>query len=473
MNKNKTKIVATIGPATSSKEILKELIITGVNVCRLNFSHGSHEDHLKVMELIREINSELKCNTAILADLQGPKLRIGEVENNGVLLNENHIIEFTNEKCLGNANRVYMSYSLFPRDVAVGDYILVDDGKIKLQATETNGIDMVKARVIHGGILSSKKGVNLPNTKISLPSMTEKDIADAHFALDHDVDWIALSFVRSAKDIIDLKDLIAHKGKHTMVIAKIEKPEAMDHIDEIIAVTDGIMVARGDLGVEMPFNQVPLMQKTIVEKCIKFAKPVIIATQMLESMITNSTPTRAEATDVANAVIDGASAVMLSGETGVGKYPIEVILAMKSIICYTEQFGYKYNRYHEPIVYDESFIPDSICLNAGKLSNQINAQAIIVLTYSGYTSFRIASHRLSSDVFAFTPNEMLLRQMSLLWGVKAYKSPEFFHTDDAIDFTLNILSKEQRIKKDDLVIHIGSTPLNKRCTTNMVKLTKL
>jgi pyruvate kinase len=470
MHFNRTKIVATVGPASSSRQMLNQLIDAGVNVFRLNFSHGTHADHKQVIEHILNLNQEKNTNVALLVDLQGPKLRVGDIENNGVQLVDGDEIDFVNEECLGNSKKVYMSYKLFPMDVKPGDVILIDDGKLKLEAVFTNKVNLVRARVIHGGILSSKKGVNLPSTHISLPSLTRKDIEDANFALDHGVDWIALSFVRSVTDIADLKDLIRKKKKHTKVIAKIEKPEALNEIDNIIDVTDGVMVARGDLGVEMPFHEVPLMQKMLVEKCIKFAKPVIIATQMMESMIQNFSPTRAEANDVANAVIDGASALMLSGETSVGQYPVEVIQSMYKIITYTEQKGYKYYREHSPSVMNHSFIPDSICSSACTMAQQTRAKSIIVLTYSGYTAFRIASHRPDANIFAFTPEKGLLRQMSLLWGTRPYLTDEFLFTNDAVEFTLKYLKENNLIDESELLVHVGSIPLNKRGQTNMVKL---
>ncbi|MCA1758581.1 MAG: pyruvate kinase, partial [Bacteroidales bacterium] len=308
---SQTKIVATIGPASSSKEVLTKLIQEGVDVFRLNFSHSTQDEFLKSVRLIKVLNKQLNTHVAILADLQGPKLRIGEIENNRIDLIEGDFVTFVNQKCVGTKERIYMSYQEFARDVNAGEFILIDDGKIKLEVIETNLIDTVKAKVIYGGPLSSKKGVNLPNTKVSLPCLTDEDISNANFALDNEADWIALSFVRRASDILDLKELIKKKNGHAGVIAKIEKPEALDEIDQIIEITDGVMVARGDLGVEVSFVRVPLIQKQIVEKCIAKAKPVIIATQMMESMITNFTPTRAEANDVANAVLDGADALML------------------------------------------------------------------------------------------------------------------------------------------------------------------
>ncbi len=465
----KTKIIATIGPASSSKEQLKNLFKAGVNVCRLNFSHGSHADHLEVINRILELNEELGVNVALLADLQGPKLRIGEVENNEIELVEGAEIKFVNTPCLGNLEKVYMSYTRFAEDVNIGDTILIDDGKLKLEVTYTNGKDTVSAKVIFGGVLSSKKGVNLPKTKISLPSLTEKDIADAEFALEHDVDWIALSFVRKAEDILDLRKIVEARKKHTHVIAKIEKPEALDVIDDIIEVSDGIMVARGDLGVELHFSEVPIKQKMIVDKCVKHAKPVIIATQMMESMINNFSPTRAEANDVANAVIDGTSAVMLSGETSIGKFPVEVIKAMASIIRDAEEYGYKYYRTQEPKIEKETFILDSTCHTASIMAVQSKVKTIIVLTYSGDSVRKIASYRPKANIYGFTPNKHLLRQMSLFWGVQSYPCQDFMFTNDAVEYTLTSLFYQKKIKAGELVVSVGTLPLNKKGSTNMVK----
>jgi len=388
-----TKIVATLGPATSSKEVLRKMIEEGLDVFRLNFSHSSQEEHLQLINLIKELNAEMGTHVAILADLQGPKLRVGEIENNRIDLETGEIITFVSQKCVGNKEKIYMSYQEFAGDVNVGEFILIDDGKLKLEIIETNKKDTVKARVIYGGPLSSKKGVNLPNTKVSLPSLTEEDKKNASFAIDNEVDWIALSFVRKASDIIDLKELIKKKHGSAGVIAKIEKPEALKEIDEIIDLTDGVMVARGDLGVEIPFDEVPIIQKMIVNKCIERSRPVIIATQMMESMINNFTPTRAEVTDVANAVLDGADALMLSGETSVGKYPVETIFNMQKIINYTETHGKPFNRRNLPIEGTPTFIPNSICYNATFLASQMKAQAIVAFTHSGFTAYRLSAAR--------------------------------------------------------------------------------
>ncbi|MCB8999568.1 MAG: pyruvate kinase [Bacteroidales bacterium] len=465
-----TKVIATLGPASQEKDVLRQMFEEGIDVCRLNFSHGSHEDHLKNIQTIRELNQELDANVAILADLQGPKLRIGVVENNGVELVNGSSFKLVSEKCEGTAEKAYMSYELLPRDVKIGEIILIDDGKIKLEVTDTNRKDTVTTRVIYGGILSSKKGVNLPHTKVSLPSLTEKDKEDAIFALEHNVDWIALSFVRSVNDIIDLKALIKQSKKNTRIIAKIEKPEAINEIDQIIDMTDAIMVARGDLGVEVDFDRVPMLQKQIVEKCINQSKPVIIATQMMESMITNFRPTRAEATDVANAVLDGADTLMLSGETSTGKFPVGVINSMQKIIDWTEDNGFKYFRNHPPKEFTRTFLPDSICYNACAMAEQTQARAIITFTHSGYTAFRISSYRPKAGIFAFTMNKSLLPVLSLVWGVRAFESEQHQTMEAYINASLQFLLKKNLIKHGDVVVSVGSMPVLERGKTNMLKL---
>ncbi len=465
-----TKVIATLGPASSSKEVLQKLFEEGIDVCRLNFSHGSHEVHLKTINLIRDINKKNGTHVAMLADLQGPKLRVGEMENNGVELVDGQIFRFVNEPCIGTAEKAYMSYAHLPKDVSVGEQILVDDGKICLEVISTNGKNEVKTKVISGGILSSKKGVNLPQTNVSLPSLTEKDIIDANFALDQGIDWIALSFVRSVTDILELKELIKRsKRPQARVIAKIEKPEALKEIDQIIDMSDGIMVARGDLGVEVPFDQVPLIQKNIVHKCISSSKPVIVATQMMESMITNFRPTRAEANDVGNAVLDGADALMLSGETSVGKYPVGVVNSMQKIIDATEK-GYNYFRNNPPREFSRTFLADSMCFAACSLAEQTHAKAIITFTHSGYTAFRIASHRPDAAIFAFTDNERIIPKLSLVWGVRAYFSEVHTNIDDYIKFSIERLKDMGLITEEDVVVHVGSTPASDRGRTNMVKL---
>jgi pyruvate kinase len=467
---SKTKILATLGPATSSKEVLKKMISEGVDVFRLNFSHSKKDEFAKLINLIKELNSEQELSVSILADLQGPKLRVGEIENNLLNLAEGDIVTFVSDKCVGTKERIYMSYKEFPQDVNTGETILIDDGKIKLEVTETNKTDTVKAKVVYGGPLSSKKGVNLPNTTISLPCLTEEDISNAIFAIEQGVDWIALSFVRKPADIYDLKELIKSKGGHAGVIAKIEKPEAVKEIDGIIELADGIMVARGDLGVEMPFEEVPLIQKTIIGKCIRQSKPVIIATQMMESMITNFRPTRAEATDVANAVLDGADALMLSGETSVGKYPVETITSMQEIISYTEDNGNPFFKEHAPIEGTLTFLSDSICYNAARLAQQSKAKAIITFTYSGYTALRIASHRPNADIYAFTNNKILMRYLSLVWGVRPFYLQKYDLLEEAIQESIEILKSKNLLHEGDCVIHAGSSPFNEQGRTNILKV---
>jgi pyruvate kinase len=471
LERSHAKVIATIGPACHDKKILEEMIHEGVDVFRFNFSHGDHDEQLERLEMVKALNKELKTNVAMLADLQGPKLRIGVIENEPVMLVEGAELEFSTKKCTGTADKVFISYDQFPQDVKKGDIILIDDGKLRLKVKESNGVDSVMTEVEIGGPLSSKKGVNLPSTAISKPSLTEKDVADAKFALSQDVDWIALSFVRKAQDIYDLREIIEASGKHAGIIAKIEKPEALEELDAIVEASDAIMVARGDLGVEIDFHKVPLIQKSIVNKCISQSKPVIIATQMMESMITNATPTRAEANDVANAVLDGADTVMLSGETSVGKYPVGTIKNMQKIIDSTEFRGFHFFRKHPPKIHNQTFIEDSVCYNAVVMAEQTEASAIICLTNSGYTAYRISSHRPRANIFCFTMNKDLLRKLSLVWGARAFYFADCDNINDYIDYSMNYLQSQNLIKKDQLVVHVGSIPLLSRGKTNMIKLT--
>ncbi len=466
----KTKIVATLGPASSDKDTLRQMFQAGLNVCRLNFSHGSHEDHAAVVKTIRELNDETGLNVAILADLQGPKIRTNEMENNGVELVNGSIVTIGIEKVVGTAQRFSINYEKLPQDVQAGERILLDDGKLALEVVATDGKKEFTAKVIHGGILSSKKGVNFPNTRISMPSLTPKDLEDLEFALTQDVDWIGLSFVRSARDIIELKHIIASKKAKAKVIAKIEKPEAIDDIDEIIRESDGLMVARGDLGVEVPFQKVPLIQKMLITKCITQAKPIIVATQMMETMINNITPTRAEVNDVANAVLDGADAVMLSGETSVGKFPVEVIKTMANIVTEMEQFDGIYNKEELPERNQARFITDSICFNACRLSQRVEANAILTMSFSGYTAYKIASQRPKSTIFVFTSNKQILTQLNLVWGVRAFYYDKQISTDHTIADIKYLLKKENLLQEGDLVINVASIPLEELGSSNMLKL---
>ena len=466
----KTKIVATLGPASSDKEILRQMFEAGVNVCRLNFSHGAYEDHASVVKTIRELNDETGLNVAILADLQGPKIRTNEMENNGVeLINGSEVLIVT-EKVLGTAQKFSINYADLPKDVKPGERILLDDGKLALEVISSDGSKEIKVKVIHGGILSSKKGVNFPNTKISMPSLTSKDLLDLQFALEQDVDWVGLSFVRSARDIIELKHIIAGEKRKAKVIAKIEKPEAIDDIDAIIKESDGLMVARGDLGVEIPYQNVPIIQKMLISKCITHAKPIIVATQMMESMITNISPTRAEVNDVANAVLDGADAVMLSGETSVGKHPVEVIKTMSNIVREMEKFEGIYNKEELPERDQSRFITDSICFNACRLSQRVESNAILTMSFSGYTAYKIASQRPKAPIFVFTSNKNILTQLNLVWGVRAFYYDKHISTDHTIADIKYLLKKEGLLAQGDLVINVASIPLEDRGSSNMLKL---
>lgn len=466
----RTKIVATIGPASAPKEVLKTMMEEGVNVCRLNFSHGSHDDHLSVIETIRELNEETGLHVAILADLQGPKIRTGKMKDNGVELISGNTVRIVTHDLEGTAEVFSINYELFPQDVNAGEKILLDDGKIELSVLETNGKDEIIAKVQHGGILSSKKGVNFPNTAISMPSLTNKDKEDLAFALKHNVDWIGLSFVRSARDIIELKHLIANENKKAKVVAKIEKPEAIADIDSIIKHSDALMVARGDLGVEIPYQNVPLLQKKIIKSCNLHAKPVIVATQMMESMITNITPTRAEVNDVANAVLDGADAVMLSGETSVGKFPVQVITTMANIVKEVEKFNDIYNKEELPERDQNRFITDSICFNAVRLSRRVEAKAILTMSFTGYTAYKIASQRPKAKIYVFTSNRDILTQLNLIWGVNGFYYDKTVSTDHTIADIKYLLKKDGLLNEGDLVINIASMPIESHGNSNMLKL---
>ena len=466
---NKTKIIATVGPACNKKEQLLELIKEGVDVFRLNFSHGSHEDHLKVIQFVRELNAEHNLHIALLQDLQGPKIRTREVENNGVELVAGSEVILTTEKMIGNSHVVSHTYMEMPNDVKTGNRILLDDGKLELKVTKIEGIQ-VFTEVIYGGILKSKKGINLPHTNISIPALTEKDREDLVFGLEHEVDWIALSFVRTADEIIELKELIHQAGKQCKVIAKIEKPEALVNIDSIIEATDAIMVARGDLGVEVTAEEVPLFQKMMVRKCNLAAKPVIIATQMLESMITSPRPTRAETNDIANAVIDGTDVVMLSAETASGMYPVLAVRSMNDTIRFVETKTDVYNREHNVLLEGENKMSNSVILSACQLAKDVNAKAIIGSSSSGHSATRIACYRPKSDIFIFTDNPKLLSSLSLVWGVRAFYLEKVTSTDETIDVMEKILKDNDLLQAGDVVVTTASMPVAYKQRTNMLKL---
>jgi len=468
---NKTKIVATIGPACMDLFTLERMILSGVNICRLNGSHGDHAMMQKIIDNVRLLNEKLNTHIAILFDLQGPKIRIGDILEGSFTLSNGSELMLTPQQVEGNAEQVFIKYPQFHKDVKVGDFVLIDDGKLELRIEEILADERVRTKVIHGGVLSSRKGVNLPNTEISLPSLTEKDKADLLFALENNVEWIGLSFVRKAQDVIELKEIIKAHKKHSKVVAKIEKPTAVDFIDDIIDVSDAIMVARGDLGVEMAMEKVPMIQKMIVQKANQKAKPVIIATQMMESMISNYRPTRAEANDVANAVYDGADALMLSGETSVGNFPIETVQAMQKIISEVEKNDSIYFKSAPLNKKSLNFIPESICLNACEMARHADARAIIAMTHSGMTAFRIAAHRPKSNIYIFTDNRSLLNTLSLLWGVRGFYYDKYESTDNTVQEIKEYLKDKKLIEAGDYIINVASTPLHARATANTIKLT--
>jgi pyruvate kinase len=465
---NKTKIVATVGPASNNKDMLRALIKEGVDVFRLNFSHGSHEDHLKVITAVRELNQELGTTISLLQDLQGPKIRVQEMQPDTVIVRGQELT-ITTRQLLGNNEICSTSYVHLPRDVKFGDMILVDDGKIELKVKEVRDTEVV-TEVVYGGPLKSRKGINLPFTKVSAPSLTEKDLKDLEFGIKNELDWIALSFVRKASDIIELREILDRNKSLSRIVAKIEKPEALSNIDEIIAATDACMVARGDLGVEIWLEEVPMVQKMLVEKCNKAGKPVIVATQMMESMIENPRPTRAETNDVANSVMDGADAVMLSAETAAGKYPIEVIRSMVRTIASVEKNPNLYFRFREVDPTSPIYINDSLVLAACKLAKDVGAKAIVGMTASGYTAFKSSSHRPNANIFVFTGNRSLINKMNLVWGSRAYVYDKNESTDETISDVENILKREGHVKSGDIFIFLASMPISERARTNTLKI---
>ena len=469
---HRTKIVATVGPSCDSYEKLLELVKAGVNVFRLNFSHGSHEDKLAIIEHIRNINKSEPYNIAILADLQGPKLRVGEIANNALEVKVGDILTFTNEKCVGTLDKIYVSYPNLAGDVVVGNIILIDDGKLEVKVVSIEENGDVRVVVTLGGILSSKKGINLPDTKISLPALTEKDLIDLEFIILQKCDWVALSFVRSVEDITYLRRLLNEQQSKTKIIAKIEKPEALVNIREIILESDGIMVARGDLGVELPVERIPLIQKELIRKCIHRAKPVIVATQMMESMIDRVKPNRSEITDVANAVLEGADAVMLSGETATGQHPALVVKTMRKIIAEVESKEYRYNRGEDlrPQPHSPSFHSDAICYSACRIANDVEANALIGMTQSGYTAFMLSSYRPSSPLYIFTKEKSLVNQLSLSWGVRAFYYAEEISLDEIISDQIDILKERGFLTTGQVVVNTGSTPVDQHLPTNVIKI---
>lgn len=469
----RTKIVATVGPACSTYEKLLDLVKAGVNVFRLNFSHGSFEDKAQIIELIREINKNEPYNLAILGDLQGPKLRVGELENGQIELKPGDEFIFTTEKIVGTKEKIYVSYPNLAKDLKFGERIFLDDGKMEVKVVEVLNDKEIKISVTLGGTLLPKKGVNLPDSALTMPSLTEKDIADLDFIIEQNLDWVALSFVRHADDIIALKKRIKDKNSKIKVISKIEMPEALKNIRDIIVQSDGIMIARGDLGVEVPIEKVPIIQKEIILKCMHRAKPVIVATQMMESMMERTKPNRSEVTDVANAVLEGADAVMLSGETAMGKYPTLVVQTMSKIILEAEGSAYNYDRDDilTPQPHSPSILSDALCYSGCRLAKDVNADALVGMTQSGYTAFMLSSYRPKVPLFIFSKERSLINQLSLSWGVRAFYYAEEESLDDIFFDQINILKERGFLHSGNVVVNTGSTPINLHLPTNLLKIT--
>lgn len=466
---NRTKIIATVGPSSRGYEMLLELVKAGVDVFRINFSHGSHEEHKATISHIHKINQTLGLHIGILADLQGPKIRIGEAAKGAVLVT-NEIVKITNKEIISTDEEIFVNYQKLPREVKAGQKILIDDGKIELQVLETDRKNLIAAKVIHGGELSSRKGVNLPNTKLSVPAHTEKDLADLKFALENKANWIAISFVRSAEDIAHIRNHIKNKNE-VKVMAKVEKPEAMDHIDDIIREADAIMIARGDLGVEVPLEKMPFIQKSIVRRCIRASKPVVVATQILDSMVAHPRPTRAEINDVANDMIDGADALLLSNETSVGAHPVKVVETLERIMKYVESKEVVYNKNLVPQPKSASFLSDAVCYNACRIAEEVKAKAIVGMTRSGYTAFMLSSYRPHAKIIIFTDNLALLEILSVSWGVYPFYYDKFVSTDETISDVIQILKEKNLVNPGDIVVNTGSMPIHKQSRTNMLKVT--
>jgi len=466
-----TKIIATLGPASFEKAQIKSLIQAGANVLRLNFSHADYDILRRVIVDIRSLNKELGTTVGILGDLQGPKIRIGEMPQGGILFEPGDRLSLVTQPCVGSKDEIYINYSQLPQDIRPGDMLLLDDGKLKFKAIFSNAKDRIEMEVIAGGLLTSRKGVNLPDTEVALPSLTEKDRKDLDFILEHKLDWVALSFVRNAADVIVLREVIRSSGQDIPVMAKIEKPVAVADLENIISKSDAVMIARGDLGVEFPIEQLPLIQKHIVRLCMDLCKPVVVATQMMESMITNFMPTRAEANDVANAVLDGADALMLSGETSMGAHPPQVVEYMVRIIRAVEDQSEIYYRDHRLSQDSTNFISDQLCYLASRAALRVDAKAIVGFTKSGYTAFQVSSYRPKSGIIIFTPNRALLTRLSLVWGVRALYYDKLTSTDETIEDVGRILKSNAWLQSGDTVVNTGVMPLRSMHRANFIKLT--
>lgn len=472
----KTKIVATLGPASNSPDKMEALVKAGVDVFRINFSHADPKVLPEQVRALREIIQHHQGRCALLGDLQGPKIRIGEVKGGNIRLEAGMKVKLAGGNGLSDENLLWITYEKLVSDVKPGETILLDDGKISLKIESQTEDGLLEARILVGGILTHRKGVNLPESHLTVPSLTRKDFEDLELASQLELDWLALSFVRRAKDIIDLKREIRRLSRNWNpgIVAKIEKPEAVKNLDEIIEVSDAIMVARGDLGVEMPFEQIPAIQKTIIRKAVPLCKPVIVATQMLEGMLNNTRPTRAEINDVANSVMDGADALMLSGETSMGQYPVEAVEAMRRIIAETEKFPETYHRPHAlPATKISRAVSDAIIGSAVNLSKQLEAKALLTYTLTGYTARKLSSLRPMAPIYIFAKSPRIIRRLNLHWGITGFVQKNLLYTDDNLGQMITFLLKEQKLQKGDLVVKIAGFPMKEKIKSNMLVVSRL
>lgn len=466
----KTKIVCTIGPASESPEMLKKLITAGMNVARLNFSHGDFEEHGNRIKNIRQACQELDKNVAILLDTKGPEIRTGKLKEEPIELVQDELIILTTEEILGDKNRISVTYNDLPGDVSIGSTILIDDGLIGLTVVDIRGTE-IKCRIVNGGQIKSKKGVNVPGVSISLPGITEKDANDIRFGIEQNVDFIAASFVRKAADVLEIRELLEqNNATHIQIISKIENEEGVENLDEILEVSDGLMVARGDLGVEIPAEEVPLAQKSMIKKCNTAGKPVITATQMLDSMQRNPRPTRAEANDVANAILDGTDAVMLSGESAAGKYPVESVMTMARIAERTESALEHREIFQKQSQMQQTTITEAISQAVANSALDLHAKAIITSTESGYTSRMVSKYRPAAPIIAFTPNEHVMRRLALVWGVIPVKGELVQTTDEMIEMAIDASVKKGLIHLGDLVVITAGIPVGRSGSTNLIKV---
>lgn len=465
----RAKIVCTLGPATSSMQRIRELVVAGMDVARLNLSHGTYAEHEEIYRRVRRAADESGHGVGVFADLQGPKIRLGHFEERSTRLTTGQAFTITTRDLLGNDKIANTTYAGLPGDVAPGDEVLIDDGRVRLRVTEVDGYD-VHTHVVTGGRISDHKGINLPGVPVSVPAMSAKDVEDLRWALHLAVDFVALSFVRSASDVVDVRKVMDEEGVRVPVIAKIEKPQAIDDLDGIIEAFDGFMVARGDLGVECPLEDVPFLQKRVVDKARRHAKPVIVATQMLESMINSPSPTRAEASDVANAVLDGADAVMLSGETSVGEYPIETVRTMARIVTSTE----RHELHHMAAIdWQPRTRGGVVAKAAAEVAHRVDAKYLVAFTQSGDSARRLARYRGSIPILAFTPEVMVRSQLSLTWGVETFLISHVEHTDEMVRQVDEQLLEIGRVEEGDLVVIIAGSPPGIPGSTNALRIHRM